>query len=166
MAPPQRRLTRVGRRRDHVRSVDPSDAAGELLPVRILHQQDGPMSSISSATTSTGPSVGSKSSRDRVTASLRAATASSGPSTATCSSGQWVKDLGRDDLAAAVQGRLHGLLSHLHSSWSTHCGAVVGGIGVQGRMHSPVGGRVIRATLDKLAAAGGAPVWITELDVI
>jgi hypothetical protein len=32
-------------------------------------------------------------------------------------------------------------------------------------MDSPVGERVIRAALDKLAAAGGAPVWITELDV-
>uniref|UniRef100_A0A0D9ZWX4 GH10 domain-containing protein n=1 Tax=Oryza glumipatula TaxID=40148 RepID=A0A0D9ZWX4_9ORYZ len=32
-------------------------------------------------------------------------------------------------------------------------------------MDSPVAGQVIRAALDKLAAAGGAPIWITELDV-
>ncbi|KAF0927560.1 hypothetical protein E2562_034267 [Oryza meyeriana var. granulata] len=42
-------------------------------------------------------------------------------------------------------------------------GAAVGGIGVQGHMDNPVG-QVIRAALDKLAAAG-APIWITELDV-
>ncbi|EAY97420.1 hypothetical protein OsI_19350 [Oryza sativa Indica Group] len=144
---------------------------------------------------------------------------------------QWVKDLGRDDLAAAVQGRLHGLLSRyagrfrhydvnnemLHGRFYRdrlgdgvaplmfreaarldpaarlfvndynvlrgnepnatpekyvelvdalrRGGAEVGGIGVQGHMDSPVAGQVIRAALDKLAAAGGAPIWITELDV-
>uniref|UniRef100_A0A0D9WET1 GH10 domain-containing protein n=1 Tax=Leersia perrieri TaxID=77586 RepID=A0A0D9WET1_9ORYZ len=144
---------------------------------------------------------------------------------------KWVKDLGRDDLASAVQGRLHGLLSRyagrfrhydvnnemLHGRFYRdrlgdgiaplmfreaarldpgaqlfvndynvlrgndpnatpekyvelvdalrRGGAAVGGIGVQGHMDSPVVGQVIRAALDKLAAAGGAPIWITELDV-
>ncbi|CAN6333286.1 unnamed protein product [Urochloa humidicola] len=43
-------------------------------------------------------------------------------------------------------------------------GAKVGGIGLQGHVANPVG-EVVCDALDKLAAATGLPVWITELDV-
>ncbi|XP_022681106.1 uncharacterized protein LOC101771993 isoform X2 [Setaria italica] len=43
-------------------------------------------------------------------------------------------------------------------------GAQVGGIGLQGHVSNPVG-EVICDALDKLSAATGLPVWITELDV-
>jgi len=43
-------------------------------------------------------------------------------------------------------------------------GAQVGGIGLQGHVTNPVG-EVICDALDRLSAATGLPVWITELDV-
>ncbi|KAJ1284035.1 hypothetical protein BS78_03G172800 [Paspalum vaginatum] len=146
---------------------------------------------------------------------------------------QWIKDVaeqGRDQLMAAVQARIRGLLDRyrgrfphydvnnemLHgrffrdrlgdgvaammfreaaildpgaalfvNDYNVECGgdpsatpekyaelvrdlqrrgAQVGGIGLQGHFTNPVG-EVICDALDKLSAATGLPVWITELDV-
>ncbi|WVZ69962.1 hypothetical protein U9M48_018674 [Paspalum notatum var. saurae] len=43
-------------------------------------------------------------------------------------------------------------------------GAQVGGIGLQGHFTNPVG-EVVCDAMDKLSAATGLPIWITELDV-
>ncbi|KAL6624434.1 hypothetical protein ACP70R_031755 [Stipagrostis hirtigluma subsp. patula] len=43
-------------------------------------------------------------------------------------------------------------------------GAPVGGVGIQGHVTNPAG-EVICDALDRLAAATGLPIWITELDV-
>ncbi|KAF7075284.1 hypothetical protein CFC21_080067 [Triticum aestivum] len=48
-------------------------------------------------------------------------------------------------------------------AWLESCGAVVGGIGLQGHVQNPVG-EVICAALDRLATTG-VPIWFTELDV-
>ncbi|EMS56252.1 Putative Pol polyprotein from transposon element Bs1 [Triticum urartu] len=47
--------------------------------------------------------------------------------------------------------------------WLQSCGAVVGGIGLQGHVQNPVG-EVICAAIDRLAKTG-VPIWFTELDV-
>nr|AAD41893.1 (1,4)-beta-xylan endohydrolase [Triticum aestivum] len=48
-------------------------------------------------------------------------------------------------------------------AWLQRCGAVVGGIGLQGHVQNPVG-EVICAAIDRLAKTG-VPIWFTELDV-
>ncbi|KAF7061535.1 hypothetical protein CFC21_068221 [Triticum aestivum] len=48
-------------------------------------------------------------------------------------------------------------------AWLQSCGAVVGGIGLQGHVQNPVG-EVICAAIDRLAKTG-VPIWFTELDV-